>query len=590
MLRPEFDAGLDAQAREGRETQLLRLSIAAVFGGLLALNFSWVVAAIWFGAVVIAEAWAQLSYPRGVVAPLPRHRVMRLAAIAATSIVWTAMPIAYWSTGIAELQIVAVALLFSLLVIAQTMSFHSAVATLAFGTAPTVALLILPIVSFLSRGTYLLTLVVVLLLGIVYLILDIRRNVFNATTLRHTQAELITRQHALEEQTERAVAANHAKTAFLAMMSHELRTPMNGVLGMAHALTHTDLNSRQADHVDMLLRSGGGLMSILNDLLDTSKIEAGKLELESIPFDLEDLGRRVYELWTETASAKGVRLVFDVDQAAPRWVLGDPTRLRQIMVNLISNALKFTTHGEVRLSIWSEAPEVGSPLVSISVSDSGLGISDEQKARLFQSFAQADASTNRRFGGTGLGLAICRNLATLMGGDIVLDSRPGEGSTFTVTLPLIECEALEETQEEEAPVNIEGLTVLVADDNAINQAVARAILEAFGVLVITAGDGAIALDCLRTTSVDVVLMDIHMPGMDGPEALSRIRAGEAGRRDQPVVALTADAMAGVDEQLMAHGFNAVEPKPINPSNLIATIARLATPDGQAASGDEARVA
>ncbi|MDP3853316.1 ATP-binding protein [Phenylobacterium sp.] len=590
MLRLELDAGIDVQAREGRQTLLLRLSIAAVFAILLALNFSWLAAIAWFGALVIAEVWALLSYPRGVLAPLRRHRMLRLAAITATSLVWTSMPVAYWSTGVSELQIVAVALLFSLLVIAQTMSFHSAATTLAFGSIPTLTLLILPFVSFLSRGKYLLTLVVVLLLGIIYLVLDIRRNVLNATTLRDTQAELIARQHALEEQTERAVAANRAKTAFLAMMSHELRTPMNGVLGMAHALTHTNLDSRQAGHVDMLLRSGGGLMSILNDLLDTSKIEAGKLELESIPFDLEDLGRRVHELWTETASAKGVRLVLDVDETSPRWVLGDPTRLRQIMINLISNALKFTTHGEVRLGLRSDPSEAGGPLVLISVSDTGLGISEEQKARLFQSFAQADASTTRKFGGTGLGLAICKNLATLMGGDISLESRPGEGSTFTVTLPLIESEALDEPAQEEAPMNIDGLTVLVADDNAINQAVARAILEAFGVAVITAGDGAAALDCLRTIAIDVVLMDIHMPGMDGLEALNRIREGGAGRRDQPVVALTADAMAGVDEQLLAHGFNAVEPKPINPTNLIATIARLAAPDGQAASGGEAKVA
>ncbi|MBP6545287.1 MAG: response regulator, partial [Phenylobacterium sp.] len=377
---------------------------------------------------------------------------------------------------------------------------------------------------------------------------------------------------ALESAQREAVEANQAKSAFLAMMSHELRTPMNGVLGMEHALKQTRLDDRQAAQVEMLIRSGDGLMAILNDILDVSKIEAGKLELEEIAFDLSEVGARVIDLWRETASAKGLALSYELAPGAPRWLAGDPNRIRQIMLNLVSNALKFTQDGEVRLTVRPViAQGEDTARFEIAVSDTGIGITPDQQARLFQSFAQADAATTRKFGGTGLGLAICRQLTDLMGGEITVESEPDRGSVFRVTLELPRADAVDLAEPEAESGGLSHLTLLVAEDNPINQAVVRAVLEAVGARLETANDGVEALDMLRERTFDLVLMDVHMPRMDGIEALRRIRAGETGDARQPVIALTADAMPGEDQTLMAHGFDDVQPKPIQPMALIAAI-------------------
>jgi CheY-like chemotaxis protein len=340
---------------------------------------------------------------------------------------------------------------------------------------------------------------------------------------------------------------------------------------MARALSQTDLTDQQRDHVDMLVRSGDGLMTILNDLLDTSKAEAGKLELESIPFDLHELGQRVHDLWTEVASAKGVRLTYEDNLAAPFWVSGDPTRLRQVLINLISNALKFTTEGEVRLGVSHLGADGEHEVLKIEVSDTGIGLTEEQASRLFKPFVQADQSTARRFGGTGLGLSICQDLVSLMGSEVTVDSRCGHGSTFRFILRLPRAAEAAPDCAPSVANSLQGMRILVADDNAINLAVARAVVEAFGATVTTASDGQGALDQLRNNPFDAVLMDVHMPVLSGIDALKRIRSGEAGPTDVPVIALTADAMAGVDQELMACGFDAVEPKPITPASLLLAL-------------------
>lgn len=371
----------------------------------------------------------------------------------------------------------------------------------------------------------------------------------------------------LREQTDLALAANQAKSKFLAMMSHELRTPMNGVLGMAQAMKRSVLSHSQASQVDMILNSGKSLMSILNDILDISKIEAGKLELESATFDLLEMGRTVYDLWANVAASKGVKLSYEAEPGASLWVTGDPVRVRQILLNLVSNALKFTADGEVRMEIDQDPGGV-----RIRVSDTGIGISEDQQAKLFQSFTQADASTSRRFGGTGLGLSICKQLSELMGGDIALQSQEGVGSMFTVSLPLPPADAATETAtDDEETSHLAGLRFLVVDDHPINLAVATAILGSVGCDVTTAGDGMEALDALRTGAFDGVLMDMQMPRMSGAEALAEIRGGRAGRPDIPVIALTADAMSGADERLMNLGFDAVQLKPIDPTLLFRAI-------------------
>lgn len=565
LIGRRFIDGFDTLASDVRRSTPIRLIAIAILGLVFAENVGWRNGALWIAAGVCTTVCGHVANraPKvgaAIGAPL---RLVRLIAMVAGSLIWTTIPVTYWMTGVPALRMVALVILCSLLIVAQGYSFRSVLAVFAFGAAPGLATVVLPIFLGGFSGLQLVSIGVGLAMTLVYWTFNIRQNITNANVLLRAQAELLV-------QKETADAANQAKSAFLAMMSHELRTPMNGVLGMAHALTTTSLDDRQKNYVEMLTRSGKNLLSILNDILDVSKIESGKLELEDIPFDLHELGQRVIDLWTETADAKGVRLVYDLAADTPRWVRGDPTRLQQIMTNLISNALKFTSVGEVRLSIRS----VSATTYEITVLDTGLGIPDAQQARLFQSFTQADVSTTRKFGGTGLGLAICKQLVTLMGGEIHVTSQEGKGSAFTASISLAPADPVEPTAETDEQVGLEGMRILVADDNPINQAVVRAILEACGATVTGSGDGRDALERLKTGSFEGVLMDVHMPNMGGIEALGRIRAGEAGAPDISVIALTADAMAGADSALLAEGFDGVAPKPINPAELVAMIAEL----------------
>jgi len=336
--------------------------------------------------------------------------------------------------------------------------------------------------------------------------------------------------------------------------------------------------------VDVLLTSGQGLMAILGDILDISKIEAGRMDIEAVPFELPNLCRAVIDLWRDSASKKGVTLVFDIDPAAPAWVVGDPTRVRQVLSNLVSNALKFTERGQVILALQlAEPPSAESARLRLSVSDTGVGLTEEQIGKLFTAFTQAEASTTRRFGGTGLGLNICRRLVEMMGGKISVDSRYGEGSTFYLELTLPIAEPLEAEEPAAIRHDIGEMRLLVVDDNPTNRLVAAAILGAAGAAVETANDGVGALDALRHQAFDAVLMDIHMPRLDGVGALKAIRAGEAGRSDIPVVALTADAFEGEAARLMTLGFDAVQSKPIQPASLIATLTALQAPRGDEAA-------
>jgi CheY-like chemotaxis protein/nitrogen-specific signal transduction histidine kinase len=373
----------------------------------------------------------------------------------------------------------------------------------------------------------------------------------------------------LERLQREAVAANEAKSAFLAMMSHEIRTPMNGVLGMAHALAQTALSDEQRRQIDMLTRSGDGMMTILNDILDLSKIEAGGLMLEATVFDLPDVVNGVQALWCGPAREKGLELTCEIAPAVPHWVMGDPTRVRQILINHVSNAVKFTESGSVAIRV--RAGDDGQ--VVISVRDTGIGLTAAEQERLFQAFSQADASITRRFGGTGLGLFISKQLVSLMGGRIEVESAPGVGTEFRIVLRLPAASA-PPAQAARAEVELGRLRILVAEDNRINQAVVQAVLGAIDAEVDLADDGAQALRMLAAAPYDLVLMDIHMPNMDGIEALRRLRAGEAGPPDQPVIALTADAMAGDAERFIALGFDAVESKPIQPARLIAAIGEV----------------
>ena len=361
----------------------------------------------------------------------------------------------------------------------------------------------------------------------------------------------------LVEARDRAEAGSLAKSAFLATMSHEIRTPLNGVLGMAQAMAMEKMPPVQHERLGVIRQSGEALLAILNDILDLSKIEAGKLELEIVEFDLGDLTHGSYSTFTAIAHKKGLSFVLDVQAAQGRY-RGDPSRLRQILSNLISNALKFTEQGEIRV-----AASYADGKLFLSVQDTGPGIAVESLPRLFEKFDQLDSSTTRRFGGTGLGLAICRDLAELMGGRMSVESEPGRGSRFELRLPL------ERLGDERVaapsplpPQDLEAieLRVLAAEDNAVNQLVLKTLLGQVGVSPHVVEDGQAAVAAWETGTWDLILMDVQMPVMDGIAATARIRQRETatGRARTPIIALTANAMAHQVEEYFAAGMDGLE--------------------------------
>ncbi|HVX65695.1 MAG TPA: PAS domain S-box protein [Bryobacteraceae bacterium] len=381
----------------------------------------------------------------------------------------------------------------------------------------------------------------------------------------------------LSDALEAARQATEVKSRFLANMSHEIRTPMNGVIATSELLADTELNAAQQEYVDMIRSSAQSLLRVINDILDISKIEAGKLELVPAPFDVAAIVGEVESFLRVQAAGKGLELHSEVDAAVPKRVRGDAGRLRQILLNLAGNAVKFTDKGGVVIRAALDSDSPGQAVVRFTVTDSGIGIAEQDAGHLFQSFVQADNSPARRYNGTGLGLAISKQLIELMGGSIGLESKPGCGSTFWFTARFETAEAAAEPGDAAAAcpaaMTFPGTAVLVAEDNGVNRTIATRMLERLGCSVDAVADGRQAVDAAAQRRYDLIFMDGQMPVLDGLAAARQIRTAEAGGSHTPIVAVTASAMVGDRERCLEAGMDDYLTKPLALDKISAMLRR-----------------
>jgi len=412
---------------------------------------------------------------------------------------------------------------------------------------------------------------IVYLLGSAAVLYDSAGNVFGAIESIRDITEKKQAEDRLIEAKEAAEAAVRSKSDFLANMSHEIRTPLNAVLGLTGLLLNSDLSAQERDYVETVRSSGNTLLSVINEILDYSKIESGKMELESQPFHLRECIAVAVDLVKAAADQKGLVVKYELDQSIPEYFKGDVTRLRQVLVNLLGNAVKFTHDGTIDISV------IGTPIVApdgkqyelhFSISDTGIGIPEEKMDRLFQSFSQVDSTTTRKYGGTGLGLAISRRLVELMAGEIWVVSKPGLGSTFHFTIQVEEAERISipidpgvrETEVVSSKKGFRPLRILLAEDNTINQMVAIQMLKRLGYSADVVGNGLEVLQAIERQPYDVILMDVQMPEMDGLAAAQEIR--KLWPRGPRIIAITAYALKGDRERCLAAGMDDYISKPI----------------------------
>ena len=569
-------SGLVATATTRRRELGTRLVIAAIGAAMLLGGAGPTLSVAWFATVVAsqlldASIWSRFLDARRTQEPTRSEWALLSASSAQATIVYSSFPALMWFLWGDQGQIFAVVWLCGAL-LHVTLHMHHETRTFLAAIIPHALYFFgLPLHAVLTGappgrwgGAAIL---LAAALYVAHLAVAFRQHRVISDAMRREREHALGRQAAAEE-------ASRAKSTFLATMSHEIRTPMNGVLGMAEALEKTPLSPEQATKLRIIRESGDLLLSVLNDILDFSKIEANRIEVESAPFRLAEIARKVENLHAFKAREKGLAFSVVASEPADLWRMGDAHRLVQVLHNLVGNAVKFTHQGGV--SVRFESPASGSICV-IEVADTGIGMSKEQAARIFDPFSQADTATSRRFGGTGLGLSIAQGLARSMGGEISVDSEPGAGSRFTLTLPLPVTDApvSDARPPAESAGAPRGLRILAAEDNAVNRAVLEALLAPSGHFVTFAEDGEAAISAFARSAFDVVLMDISMPGLSGVETMRRLRMAEAARGSAraAILAVSAHALREDVEAYLATGFDGYVTKPVTAAKLDQEIAR-----------------
>jgi len=543
-----------------------RIALASFIGATAWFMVPGVWPIVWFAAVLVTQGLDWLVFRRFRMNPgwePDRAYVILCSAVTVLSVVVYAGITAYlWFRGGEVGRIFAMVQCAGGL-LHVSLHMHQVRAILISAVASHATYFLgLPILGAIITGSWHELLIAIgCLLYMSHLVVAVRQSSMTTTALKSARdAEQRARQ--------KAEVASAAKSDFLAVVSHEIRTPMNAVISAANLLRRTRLDTRQREHVSMLIDAGDVLMGLLNDVLDFSKIEAGKMELESADMVVRERLATMARLWEPRARANGVRLTLHIAPAVPEAVRTDPLRFQQILFNLLSNAVKFTEEGEIVVAVgWDGAG------LSVAVSDTGCGIPADRLTHVFNSFEQADVGTTRRHGGTGLGLSISRKLAEIMGGSLTLDSVEGQGSTFTLALPMeaVEGEAARPERQIETTDSLRGRSILAADDHEVNRRILTLLLEPHGCRLTLVENGAEALEAAAREPFDAILMDMQMPVMDGLEATRRIREG-AVNGGTPVIALTANAMDNHRAAWDAAGVHAFLTKPIDPVMLAATLA------------------
>lgn len=558
----DIKAAMDARSRQWRLRVAIAGVIALIFHSFTGLGFAFG----WFG-VYAALQWIEHDFsPRGAwIMRLDRKDWARasIAMVAVNNLAFAAIGLAELQSG-SGIAISCSAMLFGGSILNGIMvSTSSRPLVLASVLPHLLCSLVLPVVMVLRGSPPLeaFQVFVAIMMVVVATLMTWKQLAATMTEVHRAQAE--------------AIEANRAKSEFLTVMSHEIRTPLNGVLGMAQAMSADALSGRQRERLEVVSQSGQALLAIVNDVLDLAKVEAGKVELENRPFDLEATIRQAEASFEAIALSKGLTFNSAVEPSATGRYMGDALRLRQVLANLISNAVKFTDEGSITVAARREAGE----LVLI-VEDTGPGCTPEQMGRLFQKFEQADVSTTRRFGGTGLGLSICSELTTLMGGSIQAEAVAPHGLRFVTRLPLEWLGGEDETVAAVAAVQAEdegrSLRVLAAEDHPVNRQVLTVLLAQAGIVPTIVENGALAVEAWREGQWDLILMDVQMPVMDGPSATACIRAEEfaEGRDHTPIIALTANVMTHQIEDYRSIGMDAVVGKPIQMDELMRAMARV----------------